>query len=155
MARRAIVWILVLAGTFVAGFKVGVFFQHCKTCYVHEIRSERTYSSPYGAIRLEYATESIGVSFLDPGTSTIVLKEPSGQEVVLYKAQRGFQESSPFPEELVVTDDQIRWDDGLHVYSLRLEASQRRSQRGDPGNRSLDEGTPNRPVTPTQAHDKS
>ena len=122
--RRTVIWTMILAVTFAVGLIVGGFFQHLKTGYVYELRSQKTYLSPNGSLKLEYATESVGWPFLDPGTSTIVLEEPSSLEIVLYKSRRGFQESVPYPNEIIVTDNQIRWDDGIHAYTLQLEASQ-------------------------------
>ena len=150
--RRAIIWTLVLAATFVAGLKIGGYVQHQKTGYAYRIRSEKSYASTNGTVHLEYATESVGIPFLDPGTSTIVLREPSGLEAILYKARRGFQESYPYPEELVVANNQIRWDDGWHYYTLQLEASRRRNRRENSDDQNLENTTQETQVTPTQKH---
>ncbi len=116
---------VILIATFFAGLMTGRFLQHQKTGYFYQVRSEKTYPSPNGNIRLEYATESVGFPFLDPGTITIVLEEPSGTEFVLYKVPCGFQEPSPWVEELNVTDNHVQWDDGCNLYTLQLERSER------------------------------
>lgn len=124
--RKVIIRILAFATIFIAGLMIGAFLQHQITGYVYDIQNEKTYSSPNGTVSLEYAIETVGNPFLDPGTSTIVLREPSGLKIILYKARRVFQETYPYTEKLVVTDNQIRWDDGWHLYTLQLETSQRR-----------------------------
>lgn len=123
--RRAIISTLVLVVTFIAGLKVGGFLQHQKTGYFYEIRSVKTHPSPMGTVQLKYATETIGMPFLDPGTSFIVLDDPSGLELTVYKARRVFQESYPYPKDVLVNENRIQWDDGCYTYDLRLAASQR------------------------------
>ena len=121
-----------LALIFLAGLKVGGFIQHQKTGFFYVLRSEKTYASSFGAIKLRYATEAVGAPFLDPGTSTIVLEDPSGLELTVYKAKRGFQESFPFPEDVRVQDSEIRWDDGRYAYTLLLSESEKDQLGKDP-----------------------
>lgn len=123
--RTLLVLMFVLVLTFVLGLWLGGTIQHWKTGYVYKLRNEKTYSSPNGTIRLEYATESVGMAFLDPGTSTIALEEPDGTKFILYKAPRAPRESFPFVKDVEVTPEEMRWDDGCFAYTLHIEASQR------------------------------
>ncbi len=122
--RRAIICVVVVASVFLIGVMVGRALEGISSRYVYDIRSKKTYESPNGEVRLEYATESVGPAILDPGTFTIVL-ENRGVDVVLYKAKRTFQESWPSVDEVSVEGDQIQWDDGCNTYRLSLSPSVR------------------------------
>ena len=122
--RRAIIWVIVVVSTFLVGVKVGRVLQDLDSGYRYEVRTESAYASPFGKVRLEYATEAFGLGIIDPGNFTIFL-EDRGLEVVLYKAKRTFQESWPAVHDVSVTDDRIQWDDGCRTYRLQLGASER------------------------------
>ncbi len=133
MARRAAIWIALIAAALAVGLKIGEFLQHQKSGYFYEIRNEKDYSTAIGRIVLRNVTESVGMPLLDPGTSTIVFEEPSGLELTVYKARRIFQESYPYVDSIDVRSDRIRWDDGCYVYTLTIESSARGDRVLDPG----------------------
>lgn len=99
----------------IIGFAGGRFFQQAKSGYHYEVRDAREYESPSGTVRWSYVTESAGTPLLDSGTTII---EVDGRTI--YKAGRGFQESSPFAKNINVSQDMISWDDGDFRYDLRL-----------------------------------
>jgi hypothetical protein len=106
------------AGTMllVVGFVGGRLYQHAKTGFHFKVLAEKEYGTPKDPVRLRYVSESVGMPFLDPGTSTI---EYRGR--TLYKAQRIFQESVPVAANISVSDKQIDWDDGEYQFHLTME----------------------------------
>jgi len=108
----AVVGLVLLA----IGFSIGLFVQHNRTGYHYEVRDSKDYSSPIGPIRWSYVTESVGMPFLDSGTTILEVDERT-----IYKAERGFQESSPYARNIIATQDGIAWDDGYYHYNLRMK----------------------------------
>jgi hypothetical protein len=90
--------------------------------YHYELRSEKRVPYGEGTVAIKYVTESMGLPFLDPGTSIVTLESGSGSEITIYKARRVFQEASPFVDDVKVTGDVIEWSDGRKQYHLRISA---------------------------------
>lgn len=67
-------------------------------------------------LRRSVTTESIGVPFLQPETTTLQYR---GR--ILYKAQRGFQESTPFTQDVRTDGDSVSWHDGELKFRLTVE----------------------------------
>jgi hypothetical protein len=99
-----------------AGFVAGRVFQHLRSGYHYEIREEKTYPWKPGGIRWRYVTESVGLPFLDPGTTILEFNERT-----IYKAKRGFQESVPFAGNVKTSDNGVEWDDGEYRFRLSVE----------------------------------
>ena len=129
--RRALIRTTVVLAVFFIGYGVGGYIQHQKTGYFYEIRDETAYTSSFGPVKMRYVTETVGMPFLDPGTSTIVLEDPSGLELTIYKARRVFQESYPYIKDVIVNDNEIRWDDGCYAYALNIQRSDRNGREND------------------------
>ena len=98
------------------GFAIGLFVQHNRTGYHYEVRDTKEYSSPVGPVRWSYVSESIGMPFLDSGTTIL---EVDGRTI--YKAERAFQESSPYARNIIAVQDGIVWDDGDYQYNLTMK----------------------------------
>lgn len=103
---------LVLLGI---GFAGGRFIQHRKSGYYYGVRDTKEYESAIGPVRWSYVTESVGAPFLDTGTTIL---EVDGRTI--YKAKRGFQESSPYARNINATQDGISWDDGDYRFDLTI-----------------------------------
>ncbi len=67
-------------------------------------------------LRRSVTTESIGVPFLQPETTTL---EYRGR--IIYKAQRGFQEITPIAQDIHTDGDTISWHDGELKFRLTVE----------------------------------
>ena len=69
-----------------------------------------------GTVEWKCVTESVGMPFLDPGTTIIDFKGRT-----IFKARRIFQENYPYARNVQVTNDTIAWDDGELKYHLIVE----------------------------------
>ena len=114
MKRKIILAVIGLA-LLAAAFFAGRFVQHSNSGYHYEVRDTKDYDSPAGPIRWSYVIESVGIPFLDPGTTIL---EVDGRTI--YKAKRAFQESSPYARNISATQDGIAWDDGEFRYDLKI-----------------------------------
>lgn len=54
--------------------------------------------------------------FLDPGTTIL---EVDGRTIS--KAQRSFQESSPYAQNIITAQNRITWDDGDYQFDLTIK----------------------------------
>ena len=106
---------LIGIGLLVIGFVAGAFYQDGKTGYHFEVIEQKEYASSMGTILWVHATESIGRAFLDPGITMIVCGDRT-----IYKAQREFQESSPFADKVKVNGNVIEWEDGVSRFHLTI-----------------------------------
>ncbi len=108
---------LALRGAFLAMvFMSGALVHYFYYGNYYEIIAEKTYASEIGPIQYRYVIETVGVPFLDPGTSIL---EYQGRTI--YKARRMFQESHPVAAHIGVTNRQIIWDDGELKFQLTVE----------------------------------
>jgi hypothetical protein len=115
--KRFLIYSTVGVALVLAGFFAGRLYQHLKSGYHFEIRDEKTYQSSLGKIEWSYVTESVGMPFLDSGTTII-----NFQGRTIFKAQRIFQESYPYAENIQVTNGSIVWDDGELKYHLTVDS---------------------------------
>lgn len=97
------------------GFGSGVIIQHTRSGFHYEVRDTEEYSSPVGPVRWSYVTESVGISLLDPGTTILEFDDRT-----IYKAKRGFQESSPYARNVIPTENGIAWEDGDYHFNLTI-----------------------------------
>ena len=97
------------------GFVAGRFVQHNESGYHYEVRDTKNYDTSVGPIRWSYVTESVGMPFLDSGTTVLEL---DGRTI--YKAKRSFQESSPYAKDISATPEGIAWDDGDFRFDLAI-----------------------------------
>jgi hypothetical protein len=100
----------------VAGFIGGCLFQHATAGYHFKVLSEKIYPSPMGAVHWSLVTESLGMPFLDTGTSIIKWNNRT-----IFKAQRDFQESTPVAGNIKTSDSTVEWDDGEFHYHLSVD----------------------------------
>jgi hypothetical protein len=107
----AIIGLALLAVGFVSGRLV----QHNKSGYHYEVKDTKAYDTSVGPVRWSYVTESVGMPFLDTGTTVLEL---DGRTI--YKAKRSFQESSPYARDISVTPNGIAWDDGDFRFDLTI-----------------------------------
>lgn len=98
------------------GFVGGRLFQHAKTGFYFKVLAEKQYGSTNDPVRWQCVSESVGMPFLDPGTTII---EYRGRTI--YKAQRIFQKGVPVAANVSVSDQQIAWDDGELRFHLTVE----------------------------------
>lgn len=110
-AKRLIIHALLLVVCFFAG----QFYRHITSGHHYELHEEKRHDFELGGIHWQYATDSIGLPFLDPGTTKIIFDDR-----VLYEAKRGFQESAPYARNIETLGNQIRWDDGDYRYQLDI-----------------------------------
>lgn len=108
---RSLVAIVLLS----VGFVVGRWFQHGQTGFHFEVREEKEYGSPDHPVRWRYVTETVGLPFLDPGTTVLEYRDR-----VIYKARRIFQESVPFAQNIKVSGNEIDWSDGELLFHLTI-----------------------------------
>ncbi len=103
----------------IVGFFAGRFAQHNKTGYHFSVRESKEYPFSFGAIRWSYVTESVGVPFLDPGTTILEFDHR-----VIYKAQRSFQEDFPFAKNISTEGGSVVWNDGQYKFQLTVSKSE-------------------------------
>ena len=115
--KRALIYASIGAALVMFGFFAGEFFQHQKTGYHFEVRDQKSIQSPLGEIEWSYVTESVGMPFLDPGTTIIKFEGRT-----IYKAQRYFQEDFPYARNIQTNDNSIRWEDGEFKFQLIIES---------------------------------
>ena len=108
------------------GFVSGRFVQHSKSGYHYDVRATKDYDSPVGPIRWSYVTESVGMPFLDSGTTILEL---DGR--MIYKAKRSFQESSPCARNIRATPEGVAWDDGDFLFDLTIHKIKTGKQAAD------------------------
>jgi hypothetical protein len=99
----------------VVGFFAGRIFQHLKSGYHFKILDEKEIPSSLGTIEWKCVAESVGMPFMDPGTTII-----NFQGRTIFKAQRIFQESFPYARNIQATNGSIDWDDGELKYHLTI-----------------------------------
>jgi len=114
--KRSIIRLAIGSTLLLAGFVGGRLFQHAKTGFHFKILAEKQYGSSKDPVRWQSVSESVGVPFLDSGTTIIEYRNRT-----LYKAQRVFQESAPAAANISVSDRQIDWDDGELRFHLTIE----------------------------------
>ena len=115
---------LIYFGVTAVLFAIGVAFGFiaCKLnlgYYYKELHS-KSYPFGEGDVKLKHAMEYVGAGILEPETSIIELNPAIGLTITIYKAQRGFQESSPHVSDLIVERSSIRWDDGINAFDLTV-----------------------------------
>ena len=113
--KRALPFSMVAVVLLAAAFQGGRFFQNASNGYHYSIREEKDYDSPMGPVYWSYVTESVGLPFLDPGTTVIQFGDRT-----IYKARRVFQESYPFAENIKTSDHAIAWEDGEYRFNLTV-----------------------------------
>ena len=122
MKPRLIIWILGISIALIVSFLAGRALERIKSGYFYEVRNTEIVDSSFGPITLKYVTESIGIPILDPGTTVLTINDEVGKNpIVIYKAKRIFQESTPFARNVAAEENEIRWEDGLNRYRLRIE----------------------------------
>jgi hypothetical protein len=127
LSIRPAVGVILLVGTFV----VGALFQHARTGFHLKILAEKQYGTPADPVCWRYVSESVGMPFLDPGTTTL---EYRGRTI--YKAQRIFQASVPVVANVSVSGQQIAWDDGELRFHLTVEEMKKGQPVGAETNRT-------------------
>lgn len=105
----------------VLGFFAGRGFQHLANGYTFQVRDEKSYPFQEGTLRWRYATECIGIPFLDSGTTQMEFLPPGGLPITLYKAKVGFQEGVPFATNIQTSGNTITWDDEEFRYALEVQ----------------------------------
>jgi hypothetical protein len=113
------------------GFVGGRLFQHAKTGFHFKVLAEKQYGSAKDPVHWRCVSESVGMPFLDPGTTTL---EYRGRTI--YKAQRIFQESVPVAANVSVLGQQISWDDGELRFHLSVEEMKKGEQQDGAANGS-------------------
>jgi len=98
------------------GFVGGRVFQHAKTGFHFKLLAERVYGPSSDPVRWRCVSESVGMPFLDPGTTIL---EYRGRTI--YRAQRAFQESVPVAANVRVSGKQIEWEDGEYRFHLTVD----------------------------------
>lgn len=64
--------------------------------------------------------------FLDTGTTILEL---DGRTI--YKAERSFQESSPYARNIRATQEGVAWEDGDFQYDLKIQRTKTGEQAAD------------------------
>jgi hypothetical protein len=114
--KRPLTLLLICSLLLILGFVAGRVFQKLKHGYFYEVREQRTYPWKMGELRWQNVTESVGLPFLDPGTTILEFNERT-----IYNAKRGFQENVPFADNVKTSDNMIEWDDGEYRFRLNVE----------------------------------
>ena len=113
--KRALQLTAIGLGLMVLGFFAGRAFQHLKSGYHFETIEAKEIQSSLGTVEWKCVTESVGMPFLDPGTTMIDFKGRT-----IFKARRMFQENYPYARNVQVTNNTIVWDDGELKYHLTV-----------------------------------
>jgi hypothetical protein len=124
MKRVHITWACSALVACALTFALGMQFQKMRG-YHYELRSEKRVPYGEGTVAIKYVTETMGLPFLDPGTSIVTLERDLGGETTIYKARRIFQEAYPFVSDVKVNGDEFEWDDGDKQYHLRISSLQK------------------------------
>lgn len=90
--------------------------------YHYQLYEEKEVPFGKGSVLIQYISETVGLPFLDPGTTVVTLKDYPGSEVIIYKARRVFQESYPFVSDVTVNKGLLEWEDGERRYQLNVSA---------------------------------
>lgn len=106
---------------FVIGGLLGAAVQHLRGGYWHKVLKTESFPFLEGEVTLSYTTESIGMPFLDPETSVINVTTRDGLPIVVYKAKRMFQESSPSVRDVKTESNHVTWQDGINTYHLTIK----------------------------------
>lgn len=114
--KRVLIYTIVGIALLVVGFLAGRLYQNLSYGYHFEVREEKSIQSPLGKVGWSYVTESVGMPFLDPGTTIIKFEDRT-----IYKAQRYFQENYPYARNIQTHDNFIGWEDGEFKYQLVIE----------------------------------
>jgi len=120
------------AALLVIGFITGRFFQHERTGFHFKVLAVKEYGASIDPIRWRYVSETVGMPFLDPGTTIIEYRHRT-----IFKAARIFQGSVPFADHIKTSGNQIDWDDGELSFHLTVEEM----KKGGPANRSQPAGS--------------
>src|SRR4249919_1650949 len=92
LMTRTAIWTVALFSVAAIGFFVGRAWQHAKTGYYFQLINEREFPfAPDASLRLQHAIKDVGLPFLTPESSVLVLDDNQCGEVTLYEARRGFQ----------------------------------------------------------------
>ena len=114
--------IIVLA-TLAVGFALGRGHAVLTRGYFYEIRDKKIFDSPNGPLEWRHVTKTVGLPFLDPGTTEL---EYNGR--IFYSAGRIFQEDYPFAKDVVFDGRTIFWKDGEFSYSLKIEEIKKQNE---------------------------
>lgn len=123
--KRLLIRLAIGSVLLLIGFVGGRLFQHAKTGFHFKVLAEKDYGSAKDPVRWQSVSESVGIPFLDPGTTTLEFRGRT-----IYKAQRIFQESIPVAANVSVSDQQIVWDDGELRFHLTVEEMKKGEQDG-------------------------
>ena len=105
-------------GTLAVGFGLGRCHGVLTRGFHYEIRDAKTYGAGRDAVEWRYVTKSVGLAFLDPGTTEL---EYRGR--LLFSAQRAFQENHPYAHDVQFDGEILQWDDGEFAYVLTIRPS--------------------------------
>jgi len=100
----------------VAGFLLGCVVQHARSGVWYELRDEKTFGSEDDPVVWRYVTDSVGIPFLDAGTTTLEFRGRT-----IYKARCIFREDVPFASNIEVAGRTISWEDGELKFHLTVE----------------------------------
>ena len=117
--KRAVIQLTIGTTILLIGFFGGRLFQRLKDDkdrYYFKLLDKKEYQSPLGPVEWNYVIESVGMPFLDPGTTIIKF-----QNRTVYKAQRYFQEDCPYARNIQIQDKWINWEDGEYKFQLTIE----------------------------------
>jgi hypothetical protein len=117
---KTTLWAIGIIAVLVVVFIGGRFTERMKNGYFYEVRDEHEVPYSIGLVSVKYVTESVGLPFLDPGTSVVSINDAKCGPITLYKAKRTFQESYPFVEAVLVRDNELTWNDGIYSYQLQI-----------------------------------
>jgi hypothetical protein len=123
--KRVLILIAVGVSMLTVGFFSGRAFQNAKSGYHYRLLEQKDYDSGLGPIHWSCAIESVGLPFLDPGTTTIKFANRT-----IYKAQRDFQEDAPYARNIQTSTNWIAWEDGDYKFHLTVESL--RDESGSP-----------------------
>ena len=107
-----------------SGFVAGQYFQHARTGYYYHVDREKTYVSELGDVHWSYVHESIGLPFLDPGSTVIKLGDRT-----IYEAKCGLQEPGPFADNIKTSGKSISWDDRELRFHLTVEPVKKEAKK--------------------------
>jgi|SaaInlStandDraft_1057018.scaffolds.fasta_scaffold25310_5 hypothetical protein len=99
-------------------FIAGAFFTWAYFGYKFEILKQSSIQTPYGKVNLNTVSEIVGFPFLHPEKYQIEFEH---YNIIVYKAERVFQETYPVVKEVSFSDNAIHWNDGLNNYELKIQ----------------------------------